>query len=206
MAGAEEYQVNRLSGMLIAVLAGSVLATPALAQNSPSNAESPTTTNANSKGSAGTPMSDSDFVKNAAQGGMAEIELGQLAQQKATNPLVKQFADRMVNDHGKANDQLKQLAEQKNMALPQDLDQRDALTKARLEKLSGKKFDHAYMRSMVKDHEKDVAEFQLASKNATDPAIKNFASETLPTLRDHLKEAEKIAPTTSKATEQAQSK
>ena len=198
--------MNCLSGMFTALLAGSVLTgAPALGQNSGSNAELPASSPSN-KSSAGTPMSDWDFVNKAAQGGMAEVELGQLAQQKATNPQVKQFAEHMVNDHSKANDQLKQLAEQKNMSLPHDLDNRAELTKARLEQLSGEKFDRAYMRSMVKDHTNDVAEFQLASKNATDPAIKNFASETLPTLREHLKEAEKIAPTTAQAAEQAQSK
>jgi len=89
---------------------------------------------------------------------------------------------------------LKQVAAQKNIDVPQQLDAKDKATKARLEKLSGEQFDRAYMKNMVKDHQKDVAEFERMSKMAKDPAIKNFAEQTLPTLKDHLKEAEKIAP------------
>jgi putative membrane protein len=74
------------------------------------------------------------------------------------------------------------------------LSAKDAATKARLEKLSGKAFDRAYMRDMVTDHTKDVSEFRMESKNAKDPDVKNFASQTLPTLKDHLKEAKSIAP------------
>jgi putative membrane protein len=100
----------------------------------------------------------------------------------------------MVDDHTKATEQLKQVAAEKNIDLPQNLDAKDKATKTRLEKLSGEQFDKAYMRNMVKDHQKDVAEFEHASKTIKDPAIKSFAEQTLPTLRDHLKEAEKIAP------------
>lgn len=146
------------------------------------------------KQSAGMGDTDSTFVKKAAQGGLAEVELGQLATQKASSEEVKKFGQRMVDDHSKANEQLKQVAAEKNIDVPQQLDAKDKATKARLEKLSGERFDRAYMKDMVRDHQKDVAEFQRASKIAKDPAIKNFAQQTLPTLQDHLKEAEKIAP------------
>ena len=146
------------------------------------------------KQSAGMGDTDSTFVKKAAQGGLAEVELGQLAAQKASSEEVKKFGQRMVDDHTKANEQLKQVAAEKNIDVPQQLDAKDKATKARLEKLSGEQFDRAYMKYMVRDHQKDVAEFERESKIAKDPAIKNFAQQTLPTLKDHLKEAERIAP------------
>src|SRR5262249_60030730 len=100
----------------------------------------------------------------------------------------------MVEDHGKANDQLHELATQKNVRLPRELDAKDKAAKQRLDKLSGDEFDQAYMADMVADHKKDVAEFQKQSSEAYDPAVKNFAAQTLPTLQDHLKQAQSIAP------------
>jgi putative membrane protein len=143
---------------------------------------------------------DRQFIKKAAEGGLAEVQLGQLATEKADSQDVKQFGQRMVDDHTKANDQLKQVASQKGVTVPDKLSAKDAATKARLEKLSGKAFDRAYMRDMVIDHTKDVSEFRMESKNAKDPDVKNFASQTLPTLQDHLKEAKSIAPKTGAKT------
>lgn len=182
--------MRRLLSTLLAVLFGAAMVLCATAQ------EGKNGTNAASSGkqSAGMGDSDSTFVKKAAQGGLAEVELGQLAAQKASSEEVKKFGQRMVDDHTKANEQLKQVAAGKNIDLPQNLDANDKATKARLEKLSGEQFDKAYMRDMVKDHRKDVAEFEHASKMAKDPAIKSFADQMLPTLREHLKDAEKIAP------------
>jgi putative membrane protein len=148
-----------------------------------------------SKSSAGTTAADTTFVKKAARGGLAEVELGQLAEQKGATEDVKNFGQRMVTDHTKANDQLKELAEKEHIELPKGLDAKDRATKEHLEKLSGEQFDHAYMSDMVKDHRADVAEFERESKSAKDPAVKEFAEQTLPTLREHLKAAEKIAPT-----------
>jgi len=152
------------------------------------------TATTSAKQSAGMGDTDSTFVKKAARGGLAEVEFGQLATQKASSEEVKKFGQRMVDDHTKANEQLKQVAAEKNIDLPQNLDAKDKAIKAHLEKLSGEQFDRAYMRNMVKDHQKDVAEFEHASQTIKDPAIKSFAEQILPTLRDHLKEAEKIAP------------
>ena len=143
-------------------------------------------------------MADRQFVKKAAEGGMAEVELGQLATEKAASPEVKQFGQRMVDDHTKANDQLNQVASEEGVTVPDKLDAKDAATKARLEKLSGKAFDRAYMHDMVMDRTKDVSDFRMESKSATNPAVKNFAKETLPTLESHLKEARSIAPKTTK--------
>jgi putative membrane protein len=145
------------------------------------------------KASAGTAMTDAKFVKEAAEGGMAEVALGQLAAEKASSSDVKQFGQRMVDDHTKANDELKQLASRKKIAIPQELNAKDKATKARLDKLSGEQFDQAYMKDMVMDHKKDVSDFRRESKSARDPDIKNFATKTLPTLEDHLKHAESIS-------------
>jgi putative membrane protein len=144
--------------------------------------------------------SDRTFIKKAAEGGLAEVELGKLATEKAASPEVKQFGQRMVEDHSKANEQLKQVASEKGVAVPEKLSPKDAATKARLEKLSGKAFDRAYMHDMVVDHTKDVSEFRMEAKNAKDPDVKNFASQTLPVIEDHLKQAKSIAPKTGATT------
>lgn len=139
-------------------------------------------------------MADQSFVRDAGEGGLAEVELGQLATEKASNPAVKQFGQRMVDDHTKANDELKQIASKEGINLPASLSSKDKKTKERLSKLSGADFDRAYMKLMVKDHEKDVSDFRQESSSGHDPVIKRFASQTLPVLQSHLKEAESIAP------------
>ncbi len=147
----------------------------------------------------GLSAADKTFIKKAAEGGLAEVELGQLAAQKASSPEVKQFGQRMVDDHSKANDQLKQVASQKGVTVPDKLTAKDAATKAKLEKLSGEAFDRAYMKDMVSDHTKDVSEFQDASQTARDPDVKDFVSKTLPTLQEHLNQAQSIAPKVAKS-------
>ena len=140
------------------------------------------------------PAADKKFMREAAEGGLAEVELGKLATEKASSEEVKKFGQRMVDDHSKANEELKQLASSKNVNLPNEVSAKDKMTKERLSKLSGESFDRAYMQDMVKDHKKDVADFSRESKSAKDTDVKQFASKTLPTLKDHLKEAEGIAP------------
>lgn len=136
---------------------------------------------------------DKDFVIKAAEGGMAEVTLGQMAAQKATDADARDFGNRMVNDHGKAGDELKQLATNKGIALPTDLNAEAKKTSADLSKKSGKDFDKSYMNDMVKDHEKDVKEFEKASKDVQDPDLKSWASKTLPVIQDHLRMAKQIA-------------
>jgi putative membrane protein len=175
-------------GILAPAIAIACLCVPgAAAQTTTHNPSSSTGRSATSK------TSDTTFIKKAAEGGLAEVQLGQLAAQKAESQQVKQFGQRMVDDHTKANDQLKQVASEKGVNIPEKLDAKDAATKARLEKLSGAEFDRAYMADMVRDHTKDVREFENEANTAKDPAVKNFASQTLPTLKDHLKEAKSVA-------------
>src|SRR5438067_2872325 len=138
--------------------------------------------------------SDKQFARKAAQGGKSEVELGQLELQKAGDDKVKQFAQKMVDDHSKANQQLQQIAAQEHITLPSDMDPVAKQEQQRLAKLSGAQFDKAYMRYQLNDHQKDVAEFQKEASSGKDPAIKNFAQSTLPTLQEHLKLAEQITP------------
>lgn len=147
---------------------------------------------------------DYKFVVDAAKGGMAEVTLGQLAAQKATDPSVKDFAQRMVQDHQKANDELTKLAAQKGATLPADTASAEKSTTEHLNNLTGADFDKAYMDHMVKDHKKDVKEFEREAKNAKDPDLQAWATKTLPILQDHLRMAESI-DTTAKA-EKRQSK
>jgi len=139
---------------------------------------------------------DRKFMEKAAEGGMAEVKLGQLAAQKAGADQVKQFGQRMVDDHGKANDQLKQLASTKGVTLPTDLDKSTQREYDKLSKLSGPDFDREYMKHMVSDHKKDVSEFKSEANKAKDADLKQFASSTLPTLQEHLnlaQSAEQVA-------------
>jgi putative membrane protein len=133
---------------------------------------------------------DRKFVEEAAKGGMAEVELSQLAAQKAQSPEVKQFAQKMVDDHTKANDQLKQIASGKGVTLPTDLDSSAKREHDKLSKLSGADFDDEYMKHMVSDHKKVVKEFSDEAKSGKDADIKQFASSTLPTLQQHLQLAQ----------------
>ncbi|HEY2907026.1 MAG TPA: DUF4142 domain-containing protein [Vicinamibacterales bacterium] len=170
------------------ILATSVMALaialPAGAQTSQSMAKPNAAKTAKAAGS------DQTFVMKAARGGLAEVELGKLAEDKATNDQVKQFGKQMVDDHGKANDELKSLAQSKNITLPTDLSMQDKALRDRLSKLSGAAFDRAYMQAMLKDHREDVNEFRTESRSGADPEVKQWAAKTLPTLESHLKLAQ----------------
>jgi len=137
-------------------------------------------------------VSDTDFAKDAAQGGLAEVKMGELAQQKGSSDTVKDFGKRMVEDHTQANDKLKSVASQENMKLPEKLSKKDQRTYDKLSQLSGAEFDRAYARDMVRDHKNDVAAFEQEANSGQDRAVKNFASQTLPTLQDHLKMAQQM--------------
>jgi putative membrane protein len=136
---------------------------------------------------------DTAFVMKAASGGMAEVELGKMAQEKGSSQAVKDFGKKMVDDHTKANDQLKQVASQKNITVPGDMMPKDKATVAKMSSLSGAAFDKAYVKDMVEDHKKDVAAFQKEANSGKDSDIKGFASQTLPTLQEHLKMIQDIA-------------
>jgi putative membrane protein len=132
---------------------------------------------------------DAMFAREAAMGGMTEVELGKLAVQKGQNDKVKEFGQRMVDDHSKAGDRLRELAGKENLTLPFQLDAEHQAIVDRFAKMSGTEFDRAYARDMVQDHQTDVALFEKEANGGSHPTLKNFASETLPTLREHLRMA-----------------
>ncbi|WP_437936199.1 DUF4142 domain-containing protein [Sorangium sp. So ce341] len=135
---------------------------------------------------------DREFVEKAGQGGLLEVRLGQVAQQRAASPEVKRFAQRMVDDHSAANKRLAQIAQQKGVLVPQELDKDHREKVDKLSQKTGTEFDRAYMSAMVDDHEDDVAKFEKASKEAKDADVKGFAAATLPQLREHLAMAKQI--------------
>jgi putative membrane protein len=181
--------LKRLTGI---ALVGVMIAAPAVGSAQTSG----TSKQATSK-EAKTPRGDQRFVKEALEGGMAEVQLGQLAQQRGNSDAVKQFGQRMATDHGKAGDELKQLASQKGIEAPTALDRSHQRTYDRLAKLSGADFDRAYMKEMVKDHDKDVKAFQKEANSGSDPDIKAFASKTLSTLQDHQQQAKQVQASVS---------
>jgi putative membrane protein len=136
---------------------------------------------------------DNLFYRNLAEGGMAEVDLAQLAQQKSTNPKVKDFAQMMVADHSAANEKLKALAASKQVAVPRTLDASHEAEKTRLGGLSGDSFDKAYAQSQVKAHEKTVGLLEKEISSGQDADAKAFAQSVLPTIRHHLEEARTLA-------------
>ena len=135
---------------------------------------------------------DSKFVTEAANGGMAEVELGKLAQSKGSSDDVKAFAQMMVTDHSKANEELKTIAEDKGITLPAAPAQAQQQVKNDLGQQAGTSFDKAYINVMVEDHKKTVALFEEASKNSKDSELKAFADKTLPTLKMHLEHSQSL--------------
>lgn len=129
---------------------------------------------------------DNDFFTKAGQAGLAEVELGKLAAQKATNAEVKKFAQKMVDDHTKAGNELKELAVKKGKVLPADMDSSHKSTLEKLKGLSGADFDKAYVDAMVDDHKTAVDLFEDEADDGTDADVKAFAGKTLPTLKSHL--------------------
>jgi putative membrane protein len=123
-----------------------------------------------------------------------EVDLGELAQQKASNDAVRQFAQRMIADHGKAGQELAQLAASKGIELTTQPSRADQREKDQLARQAGPAFDRAYVKMMIKDHEQDVAAFRKMSRQAKDPDLKEWAAKTLPVVEDHLKTIREIEP------------
>jgi putative membrane protein len=135
---------------------------------------------------------DYKFVKDAARGGTMEVELGQLAVQKAASESVRHFGERMVADHKKANEELRTIASRKGAILPAELSHSENSTMAHLQKATGRDFDKAFAHHMLKDHQTDVKDFQDAAKDLNDPELRAFAQKTLPTLQEHLRMAQAL--------------
>jgi putative membrane protein len=155
----------------------------------PAGAASSATASSSSSTSAN---ADQDFIANAAKGNRAEVTLGKMVASKTKDPSVRQFAQQMVKDHTTALNELTQLAQSKNITLPEGMPDDASDLQSKLSSAKGKTFDKDYMDAMVDDHKKDVSEFQEASQTAKDPDVKQWAAKTLPTLQAHLQKAEQI--------------
>lgn len=137
-------------------------------------------------------MSPSRFVTESVTGSLAEINLGRLAASKGESDSVKQFGERMVNDHTAALEKVRRVAQEKNIPVPSSPDSKHEKLAARLEKLSGTDFDKAYIQHMIRDHEKDVRTAERVSENSADADVKQLASTLLTTYRAHLERAREI--------------
>jgi putative membrane protein len=133
------------------------------------------------------------FVKNALQGGIAEVQLGQLTLQKSNNDQVKQFAQKMIDDHTKLGDQMKPVAQQVGVTVPTQPSKKDKQTMAKLQALSGAAYDQAYIKDMVKDHKQDLSEFQLEASSGQDAAVKDAATQGSQVISQHLQLAQQLA-------------
>jgi len=139
-------------------------------------------------------MNDRDFVKNALEGGDAEVQLGQLAQQKSQSDDVKQFAQKMVQDHTQMDDRLmKPLAKQLGVNPPKNLSKKDRQLMAKLESLSGAQFDDEYIRAMMKDHRQDLKDFKSEAQMTQDPNVKQAVQQGETVISQHLQMIEQIA-------------
>jgi putative membrane protein len=136
---------------------------------------------------------DAEFMRTAAMDGMAEVVHGKQATANAASDEVKKFGQRMIDDHGKANEELKGLAAKKSVTLPAELDQKHQAMQQKLEKMNGADFDRAYMQHMVQAHKQAVTLFQNEAKNGKDADTRAWAEKTLPVLQEHLKMATEIA-------------
>jgi putative membrane protein len=136
---------------------------------------------------------DASFFKRAAEGGIFEVDAGNLAQQKSTNQQVKDFGAMMVKDHSAANQKLQSIAASKSITLPTSASVGQMATKGKLDVLSGDTFDKSYIKSQLKAHQQTIALFKKEIASGQDTDAKAFATDTLPTLRAHLKAIKAIA-------------
>jgi putative membrane protein len=166
-----------------AALALALGAAPAVAQTS-------TTTTTAQAGKLA--EADQKFVEKVAQDGIAEVDLGELAKERAQSDEVKKFAQRMIDDHGKANEQLEEIAKNKGVAVPTEAGEEHSKVRAEISDLKGEEFDQKYMAAMAEDHQKAVDLFQKEAESGEDPDIKAFAEQTLPVIKEHLSLAQSM--------------
>ncbi|MEO6183515.1 MAG: DUF4142 domain-containing protein [Verrucomicrobiota bacterium] len=167
-------------------------------QQSPPSAPGNSAPSINEPAGAVTAVFDKEkFIKETAHYGMTEVSLGQIGIQKAQDPAVKEFAQKLVTDHSKLNDQLKELASKKGITLSTEVDPRHQKMIDHLSGLSGAEFDKAFAMHMAKGHKKDIAMFKKAAANTEDAEIRDFANNAMPTLQEHLKTVQQWAPDTT---------
>jgi putative membrane protein len=135
----------------------------------------------------------SSFIKEASEGNQAEIATAQLAQEKSQNPEVKNLAQMIQNDHQQAQAKLQTIAQAHGVTLEEKPTWSQRRAQAKLEKLNGADFDQQYTKDMLEDHVTDIKKFEKASQDIQDADVKQYAQDTLPHLRDHLRHAETAA-------------
>ncbi|MGH7936363.1 MAG: DUF4142 domain-containing protein [Chthoniobacterales bacterium] len=138
-------------------------------------------------------MKEKAFIKKAADGGMTEVKLGEIAQQNGGTDDIKDFGKLMVDDHTKINDNLKDVAGKMDVAVPTEVSAKHQAAIDKLSKLHGAAFDKAYTKDMVKDHKTDIAEFEEAGKMVKNDDLKNFIEKSTETMKGHLEKIEKIS-------------
>jgi putative membrane protein len=136
---------------------------------------------------------DRMFVGKAMQGSMAEVQLAQLTLQKSDNTQVKQFAQQMIDDHTRLNDQMKPVAQQLGVSVPTEVSKKDRKVMASLQGLSGTAYDQAYIKDMVKDHKQDLSEFQAEASSGQDQTVKDAANQGSKVIAQHLQMAQQLA-------------
>ena len=134
-----------------------------------------------------------DFIKKAASSGMMEVTLGELASGKAASQQVREFGQMMVQDHSQANNKLKEIAGAMNVAIPQNMQEEHRQKIDDLQNTKAEEFDRKYMEEMIKAHEQDISDFEQIQDQVENEQLRSWALETLPTLRDHLQQAEQIS-------------
>lgn len=164
----------------------------AISSPSPTTTMEPTTSPTVSPAATLT-SADQNFLMNAARGNLFEVRMGNLAMQKASSNEVKEFGQRIVTDHSQAEQKLDQMATAMNFTLPHEVSPEQQSEINHVEKASGKDFDREFMKMMVIDHMRDISAFERAASEATNAAVKQFAAQTLPTLKEHAKLAREVA-------------
>ena len=145
-----------------------------------------TTTTSKTKGA------DAAFIKKAANGGMMEVQLGSVAEKNGQKEDVKSFGSQMVKDHSKANDDLKSVASKMNVTVPDKLDAKHQAKVDKFSKMNGASFDSAYIKEMLADHNKDIAEFEKARGEVSNEDLKSFIDNTVPVMKEHLEMVKKM--------------
>ena len=184
----------------LGLLAGTTLSPAAWAQQAAPNpaptaapaSQAANPAGANPAGTAQTASADADFARKAAIGGITEVQLGQIAEQKGATPAVREFGRWMVTDHTLANHMLQQVAQDNSMTLPNSLDAEHQQMVNHLKSLNGAQFDRDYITHMVQDHEQDVADFRKESQDGSNAQLKQFAAQVTPILEQHLAEAREL--------------
>jgi putative membrane protein len=136
---------------------------------------------------------DAKFIREAAEGNNAEIQMGQMVAQRTQDPQVRAYADKLVRDHTQANRELRQIAESRGIDMPQGPSRSDERSMRRMQAMNGRELDREAVDHWVKDHKKDIKEYDKEARRASDPQVKQYATMSLPTLRDHLSNAKTLS-------------